>query len=272
MRSFKINKLITLKLENDGKTVIYINNEKFKQCKFILLEIPLENTKRYSEINSIDDISDRSEKYLANDEKSQNIPYEVIFWAHCSNIQVWCENSYDTRLLHRNLAFPLLRKLANLGDTIAKIALKEEIIKRVESGQLNIFTYLKSEKYLNILEFDELKLLFLETNLRLKDAITKALNNPVKTVQFAFPILNFLTTKGDKIAKKLLIKNIKKWLKDGNSKVVNNIISSRLLDNYIPMNRILDYIVIESDKRAIQNLQQTIYNKVGDYCIEYGRN
>ncbi|UCC19893.1 MAG: zinc-ribbon domain-containing protein [Promethearchaeota archaeon] len=36
---FKINEFIKLKLEN-GKTVIYVKDEKFLQCKYLLIEIP----------------------------------------------------------------------------------------------------------------------------------------------------------------------------------------------------------------------------------------
>ncbi len=46
------------------------------------------------------------------------------FWGHCSNLQAWAEYGYDTRLLHPNLAFPLLEKLATVGDPIAKKVFK----------------------------------------------------------------------------------------------------------------------------------------------------
>ena len=52
------------------------------------------------------------------------------------NLQVWAEMNYDTRILHRNLAFPLLKKLAQVGDPIAKKALKDEIAKRFLSGNV----------------------------------------------------------------------------------------------------------------------------------------
>lgn len=61
------------------------------QCKFLLLNIPVEK------INFLD---------------------EIEFWGHCSNLQVWAENNYDTRLLHRNLSSPLLKQLSDLGDSI----------------------------------------------------------------------------------------------------------------------------------------------------------
>jgi hypothetical protein len=53
-------------------------------------------------------------------ETSTNIPPEIRFWAHCSNLETWGENNYDTRLIHSNLAFPLLKKLTEAGDQTKK--------------------------------------------------------------------------------------------------------------------------------------------------------
>ncbi|KKL78605.1 hypothetical protein LCGC14_2023170 [marine sediment metagenome] len=44
MNVFQVNELITLKLEKN-KTNIYVNNKLFKQCKFLLLEIPIPEMK-----------------------------------------------------------------------------------------------------------------------------------------------------------------------------------------------------------------------------------
>jgi len=41
MNEFIVNKFIKLKLE-DNKTIIYVNNERFNQCKFLLLDIPID--------------------------------------------------------------------------------------------------------------------------------------------------------------------------------------------------------------------------------------
>lgn len=41
MQEFRVNKFLTLKLE-EGKTVIYVDNKPFTQCKYLLLQIPLE--------------------------------------------------------------------------------------------------------------------------------------------------------------------------------------------------------------------------------------
>lgn len=104
-KEFIINNNITLKLE-EGKTNIYINNCLFQQCKFLLINI--DGYKSYDEIESIDDAAEMLDTSLEgiNIEKF-NISPEEEFWAHCSNLQSWYENKYDTRLLHSNLAFAL---------------------------------------------------------------------------------------------------------------------------------------------------------------------
>ena len=85
-----------------------------------------------------------------------DIPKETQFWGHASNLQAWVENNYDTRLLHRNIAFPLLQRLTNTGDPIAKKVFKEEIAKRYASGHPTVREFLKVEGYLKYLSEEEL--------------------------------------------------------------------------------------------------------------------
>ncbi len=77
---------------------------------------------------------------------------EEEFKGHCSNLQVWVENNYDTCLLHRNLAFPLLKKLSSVGDSVAKEALAQEILERFKSGSTTVQLFLISGKYLQFLK------------------------------------------------------------------------------------------------------------------------
>lgn len=79
------------------------------------------------------------------------------FWAHCSNMEVWAEHDYDSRLLHSNLSFPLLKKLTELGDPIAKKRFKEEIGTRYFSGVESVRTFLEEEGYLEHLNKDEMR-------------------------------------------------------------------------------------------------------------------
>ena len=159
---FKINDLITLKLEYN-RTNIYINNERFRQCKYLLINIPSDKTYEFDEIDSID----KAEEFLDHSLERINIGSHQIdpkteFWAHCSNLQAWYENDYDTRLLHRNIAFPLLNKLRLLGDTIANKRLRDEIARRFVEGSHNVKKFLLFESYTSCLSKRELEQIFTE--------------------------------------------------------------------------------------------------------------
>lgn len=150
---FKVNKYITLKLE-DGFTVIYIKGKEFLQCRHLLLIDP-QKSKDYSEIKSIDEAQD---SLKINYPITLKITPEQEFWGHCSNLQVWDEHNYDTRLLHSNLAFPLLKKLMELGDVRARKMFKEEIANRIEENYPSVNQLLIEEGYINYLSTEELKL------------------------------------------------------------------------------------------------------------------
>ncbi|KKK40262.1 hypothetical protein LCGC14_0505600 [marine sediment metagenome] len=161
MQEFKVNEYITLKLESK-KANIYVKGELFEQCKFLLLNIPAEEIDSYNEIESIDEIA---EKLGWTEDRQLGVDYELTpeteFFGHCSNLQAWVENNYDTRLLHRNLAFSLLKKLVDVGDLTAKKVFKEEISKRLASGFPSVINYLTREGYDNYLSREEYLLSFL---------------------------------------------------------------------------------------------------------------
>ena len=136
-----------LKLEN-RETNIYINEKMFMQCKYLLLDIPIQKISTFDEIESIDEAAERLDTSMeeGNEIKSEISP-ETEFWGHCSNLQVWYEHGYNTNLLHSNLAFPLLKKLVDAGDSLAETVFKEEIVKRMKMGYGATFLYLFDEKY-----------------------------------------------------------------------------------------------------------------------------
>ena len=160
MREFRVNKYITLKLKGK-ETFIYVKGEKFIQCKYLLLNIPVDKVSSFDEIESIDEAAELLDKSLEPElnsrqqlQRKDKIPPEVEFWGHCSNLQVWAEANYDTQLLHRNIAFPLLKKLTDLGDQVAKKVFKEEIARSIESGFKPVATFLTEEGYLDYLSDD----------------------------------------------------------------------------------------------------------------------
>jgi len=157
LTKFIINDNITLKLE-DGKTIIYVAGKRFNQCKYLLLNILVGKVNLYDEISSIDEaveIYDKNSEETYHNFDDKISPREE-FVAHCSNLQAWYENNYDTRLLMANLAFPLLKRLTEVGDTLARKKFKEEIAKRLESGFASVVTYLIEEGYINYLTKEEL--------------------------------------------------------------------------------------------------------------------
>ena len=161
---FIINKYLNLRLEY-GNTNIYVGGRLFKQCKYLLLDIPVNNTKNYSEIDSIDEVAEKLDHSMERGKpRKYHISPDIEFWGHCSNLQVWYENNYDTRILHSNLAFPLLTALAKEGDPLAKKVFKKEIALRLASGYPSVVKYLINENYLQHFNKEELDSLLEDFN------------------------------------------------------------------------------------------------------------
>lgn len=161
---FKINKFLTMKLE-EGKTLIYLAGKRFRQCKSLILNIPLEEVNSLNELKSIDEAAEMLNPSLKHPPESEKIrkheipTYKILpeeeFWGLCSNLQVWNEYGYNTKLLHANLAFPLLKKLADVGDPQAKRVFKEELIERYNSGVESVREYLRRTYYISYLSLEE---------------------------------------------------------------------------------------------------------------------
>ena len=119
-KEMKINKYLTVKLI-DREVYTYVNNERFLQCRHALMSIPTENLEDYEGFDSIDDIIEYSRKRGHYHGAYNQLSPEIEYMVHCSNLQAWVETNYDTRILHSNLSFPLLQKIAEF-DSRAKIA------------------------------------------------------------------------------------------------------------------------------------------------------
>lgn len=152
-KEFVINKYLTLKLKGK-KTKIYAGGHEFLICKAVIVNIPKE---KIPEVKSMDDVFEVSE--VIEEEKDftkYGITPLTEFWVHCSNLQVWAENGYNTDLLQTDLAFPLLKRLSELGDVTAKIIFKEEIARRYAYGTYDTKDYLEYEGFLDYLTMEEL--------------------------------------------------------------------------------------------------------------------
>lgn len=180
MKSFRINKYITLLL-NDGKTEIHVNNELFLLCKKLILQLNKSDIDFSDDIGSVDEFVEKN-SLLSND--LEVIPPELEFWGHCSNLQVWVEHNYDTRLLHSSLSFPLLKKLADVGDSRARAVLKEEILNKLEIGSDNIFKFLLENQYLHYFTQEEVSYIY-------EDNISK-----YKSPKLILSFLRLLSTQG----------------------------------------------------------------------------
>jgi len=160
MKEFQINEFITLRLE-DCKTIIYVLGEPFLQCVHLLLNVPI--TLEFNNVSSIDAATEAYEiledELEVEDELQLIIPPDVEFWGHCSNLQVWSESKYNTRLIHRSVAFPLLKKLSEVGDLNARKIFKEEIGKRFKEGSTSVRDYLIIEGYMRYLSVEELSVI-----------------------------------------------------------------------------------------------------------------
>jgi len=158
-REKQINQYITLKLKH-GMTFIYVNGRRFIQCIRLSLNIQKENISLYDDIESIDEAAKVYKKTLLLNrivqgpkgvpvrDQNHDITPEQEFWGHCSNIQAWVENEYDTRILMSNVSFPLLKKLSKAGDPLARKVYKEEIALRLESGYPSVVQYLLEQGFI----------------------------------------------------------------------------------------------------------------------------
>lgn len=200
----------------DDKTNIYVKGELFRQCSYLLINIPIEEISSFDELESIDEAAEKLDRSMEGHRIDLQIPPELEFWGHCSNLQVWYEQNYDTRLLHRNLAFPLLKELSDKGDPTATKAFKEEIAKRIESGHPIVVIYLVENEYFNYFNKDELDS-FLGRDLhselsRILLKMSKGADKDIKKQVYKI-LCDFARTLSDEV-----ISEIKLWEKENSFK------------------------------------------------------
>ncbi len=186
---YRINDYITLRLE-ENETIIYVNDNRFRQCKYLLLNIDT-NDKCSEDVDSIDGMEEYLDKSLEGDDINLfEIAPEEEFWGHCSNLQAWVENGYDTRILHRSLAFPLLKELVKINDLQAEKVFKEEIGIRYSEGNEKVRAFLFEQNYLSYLSEDELESLGFSSTLLF---LFPLFNNSVLGLRYFFKSLSAVT-------------------------------------------------------------------------------
>jgi hypothetical protein len=109
------------------------------------------------EVESIDELAEQLDNSLEQKlTEKTGIPVEIQFWVHCSNMQAWAELDYDSKMLHSNLSFPLLKRLTEVGDSKAQRVFKNEVAERFASKHEPVSLFLITEGYLNFFNDEEL--------------------------------------------------------------------------------------------------------------------
>jgi len=211
-KDFKINEYLTLKLEG-GRTTIYVKNRPFRQCMYLLLDLSIDRVEKYDEIRSIDEAAANLSRKMERNHRI--VPPETEFWGHCSNLQAWVDNDYDTRILHRNLAFPLLKALCDAGDIIAKRKFKEEIAMRYATGHPTVVRFLTQNGYLHYLTEDEFESILIDIDFpsigefsRKVSTLLKQLNEPDSVKEIKLQVTKFMRTFRLSFKYLILIKSI----------------------------------------------------------------
>ncbi|MBN1215502.1 MAG: hypothetical protein JXA99_08655 [Candidatus Lokiarchaeota archaeon] len=254
-REHRINQHLVLKLIK-GKTEIYIDEEPFHQCKYLLLNLTQKDFTKFEYIDSIDEAFEIYNKMEKNHEREHNIiDPESEFIDHCSNLQAWYEYDYDLRILHSSLSIPLLKKLAFLGDKKAIIRLKESIATRIASKHYNSIIFYLNEKYLGLFSNEELEVIF-------EDWLDKKVNfAPMEKRRLWYPLLKELIERGISKAREIIKKDIIFYLKENNFEAYRYLLRkdfSQLL-TLKDLEDVYDLIPIK-DKVALRNVERLILN------------
>lgn len=287
MLEYKVNDYITLKQEGE-KTNIYIKNRLFRQCSYVLIKKTSNDLEELLTLLSIDELKDKNlENILEEQPNSIDIDKKTEFWVHCSNLQAWVENDYNTNLLHSNLAFPLLKRLWQLNAPAAVNKFENELIRRFKEGYLNTVLYLLLEGYFNFIQKNNRSTVLLEKNSELKRNIKKGLKKESIEKEIPLLILLELFKNEDDKAKKILREFIVKCFEKSNREIISflcewgffkiELFTIKELVNIIFNSEIKFFESLKNDRidineinnrNARQNLEEIIC-KINKNCLEF---
>lgn len=168
-REFVVNEYISLRLLF-SKTLIYVCKKLFLTCQTIALNIAPVEFEEYVNFSDIDDIVDFYNSRTSTREDISITPEEE-FWGHCSNLQAWVENDYNTCVLSKYISFPLLKELHKKGIPQFTLLFKREFLERIRKGGINTLVYFlededgylqhltEEELFENLLPYDEAEIM-----------------------------------------------------------------------------------------------------------------
>ena len=136
--NIKVNDYITISSERN-KILIYIQGERFQEFDYSFINKILKTSK-----NQLEKTNTQG-KYVKNKYKKDS--KNAYFNNFVNILKLWIRNNYDTSILLYDISFPLLRKLAEVGDSYAKKVFIDEILKNLWSGNPLVIKYLVNEGY-----------------------------------------------------------------------------------------------------------------------------
>lgn len=147
LQDFVVNEFISLKL--DGRiTEIYVNDERFNQCKYLLISIPISEIEEWDYYDSMDEIIKATKKGVG-ERHAKGLTPEEAFWGHCSNLQAWVDSGYNYRVLDTRLSIPiillilkgLLKKKDKKGFSKFFLEVVNSLDDYVINSRQNVYTY-----------------------------------------------------------------------------------------------------------------------------------
>jgi hypothetical protein len=139
-KEFVVNEYITVILQH-FEPQIYLNEVRFRGCGGLIYRSeyyhPSNDLAKLGDL-SMDGIIERGKESGEFYYRERGIDPDTKFWGYCSVLQAWAENEYNTKLLDSSFAFPLLEKLAKLGDPLAEKVLRKKSLDvlKVDTPQL----------------------------------------------------------------------------------------------------------------------------------------
>lgn len=142
IKTFPLTDQLEVRIDDDERVRVYVSGEELELCSQVMTNMQIKG-KDVLTVNSVDDLTPA---FYSQD--SYKLSPDTIYFVYCSNLQAWVENNYDTKLLSKNIAFPLLRELVNIGEVDIQF-LKKEIMQRFRQGGDELREFLEIEGFLD---------------------------------------------------------------------------------------------------------------------------